>query len=34
MEDGEEFLRLLLVLVTSREAAEAPGALQTVIAAD
>ncbi|MFC5214125.1 TetR/AcrR family transcriptional regulator [Streptomyces coerulescens] len=32
MEDGEEFLRLLLVLVMSREAAEAPEALQTVIA--
>ncbi|MFF5711528.1 TetR/AcrR family transcriptional regulator [Streptomyces sp. NPDC012756] len=32
MENGEEFLRLLLVLVMSREAAEAPEALQTVIA--
>ncbi|MER6408135.1 TetR/AcrR family transcriptional regulator [Streptomyces viridosporus] len=32
MEDGEEFIRLLLVLVMSREAAEAPEALQTVIA--
>ena len=31
MEDGEEFLRLLLVLVMSREAAEAPEAMQTVI---
>ncbi|WP_370416954.1 TetR/AcrR family transcriptional regulator [Streptomyces fradiae] len=31
MENGEEFLRLLLVLVMSREAAEAPEALQTVI---
>ncbi|MCL7365997.1 TetR/AcrR family transcriptional regulator [Streptomyces ardesiacus] len=30
MENGEEFLRLLLVLVMSREAAEAPEALQTV----
>ncbi|MGW5779178.1 hypothetical protein [Streptomyces sp. NPDC003863] len=32
MENGEEFLRLLLVLVMSREAAGAPEALQTVIA--
>ncbi|RVU29098.1 TetR/AcrR family transcriptional regulator [Streptomyces antnestii] len=32
MENGEEFLRLLLVLVMSREAAEAPEALRTVIA--
>ncbi|MEU1229370.1 TetR/AcrR family transcriptional regulator [Streptomyces sp. NPDC005828] len=32
MENGEEFLRLLLVLGMSREAAEAPEALQTVIA--
>ncbi|MBD0710911.1 TetR family transcriptional regulator [Streptomyces sp. CBMA291] len=31
MEDGEEFLRLLFVLVMSREAAEAPEAMQTVI---
>ncbi|MGW7407402.1 TetR/AcrR family transcriptional regulator [Streptomyces sp. NPDC054833] len=32
IENGERFLRLLFVLVMSREAAEAPEALQTVIA--
>ncbi|MFE6974462.1 TetR/AcrR family transcriptional regulator [Streptomyces sp. NPDC057682] len=32
LEDGEDFLRLLLVLVMSREAAEAPEALRTVVA--
>jgi AcrR family transcriptional regulator len=32
LEHGEEFLRLLLVLVMSREAAEAPEAMETVIA--
>ncbi|MET8577848.1 helix-turn-helix domain-containing protein [Streptomyces sp. NPDC005012] len=32
LEHGEEFLRLLFVLVMSREAAEAPEAMRTVIA--
>ncbi|MER5475892.1 TetR/AcrR family transcriptional regulator [Streptomyces sp. NPDC002734] len=32
LEHGEEFLRLLMVLVMSREAAEAPEAMRTVIA--